>query len=110
MNEIFEYNIPNSTNDITLRYRPLTEYDAKNISIMVLDKNDTWRTVDCKTDGSYLVFPIQPDDVGFASIYTEPDYTMNILIAGIGGGVIILGIIIGIFVKKKSKIISVNNQ
>lgn len=113
--ETFKYNIPNSTGDITLRYRPLTKYDAKNISIMVLDINNTWRTVDSKIDGSYLVFPIQADDVGFASIYTEPDYTLNFVIAGIGGGVIILGIIIGIVIKQKRKnknrkIVSDSNQ
>ncbi|MBR3806953.1 MAG: hypothetical protein IKJ15_01070, partial [Lachnospiraceae bacterium] len=73
------------------------------------------RTVDSKIDGSYLVFPIQADDVGFASIYTEPDYTLNFVIAGIGGGVIILGIIIGIVIKQKRKnknrkIVSDSNQ
>lgn len=107
--EAFEYSVLNSNTAITLRYLPTKEYDMENISMMVLDKNDTWRTVNSKIDGSYIVFPISSDDIGFASIYTEPDYSLYIIVGICSVGIIILVSTIGFLSKKRKKNLAVTD-
>lgn len=80
--EAWSFILPNSNASINLHYLPPTDTDADTLTILLLDSEDNWRTADTKLLGSYLVFPINENDISFAAIYVKPDYTLYYVIAG----------------------------
>lgn len=97
--ESFAYTLPNSNTAITLRYLPPQDYDPETITIKVLGSDNIWETADAEIDGSYIVFSVNSDAIGFSSIYTQPDYTLHmVIVCGCSG--IIIAILIVLLVRK----------
>lgn len=100
--EALEFVLPTSKSSVTLRYALPQEYEADRISIMVQNTDTTWKLTECTIDGSYMVFNIENDDVAFCAIYTEPDYTLQLSIAG-GCFSVILIVILTVFIVRHKR-------
>jgi len=100
--ESLSYTLPSSNTPITLRYLPPTGYLADTITIMVLDEKNQWQKADTKIIGSYIVFPVSNDSSAFCSVYTKNNYTLNYIIIGVIGILIIAAISI-MAIRKKTK-------
>lgn len=100
--EAWAYTLPNNNSVTGLHYLPPLDTDTDNLSIYVQNAENNWQKADTKLLGSYLVFPINENDISFAAIYQKPDYTMYYVIAGsIAGLIVIICCIIAIRKKKK---------
>ncbi len=107
--EALSYTVPTSNTSVTLRYLPPTGYLADTVTIMVLNNENQWQTVETKIVGSYIVFPVGEDTTVFCSVYTKPDYTMTYIIGGvIGIFVIVVITVIATKKKRKSKLNNTN--
>lgn len=98
--EAMSYTLPPCNSTITLRYLPPEDYELNTINIMVLTNENLWENIDANIDGSYIVFSVPSDTLGFCSVYTQPDYTLY-LVLGCGCISIIIIVLICFFIRKR---------
>lgn len=90
----------------TLRYLPAAEYKAQKLAeedaqIWVRDASGDWREVAYTVDGSYLVFDIAQDEVGFCLVQTE---AVSWLLYGLpAAGALVLAIVVGIVLRRRHR-------
>lgn len=89
--ESWSIQIPHSEEPVQLHYAPPAGYDLDNLKIMVRNADGSWRKVSAKTDGSYLVFPVESGDNGFCLISGFP---IAKLAAPAVGGILVAAIVI----------------
>lgn len=98
--DCYNYTLPFSNTDLTLHYLPPNDFNTDNITVMVLSQDNVWYTVNCLSEGSYIVFPVNTTDIAFAAIYTKPNYIPYYVLAGAG---VVFIIIICFVIKKRKK-------
>ena len=85
----------------TARFRLSGEQDAEHVKLLVRNSDQTWRETEFTPEGSYLVFPLESGDNGFALIRT-PEIPW-VLIAAAGGALVIGLTGILLYRKKRTK-------
>ncbi len=94
--------------NITLPEDPVTagrlclpdDCDEAHLKVLVRDRQG-WRTVSHTVDGSYVVFPLGGAEESVALIETEPVHWQ--LPAAITGGVVLLGVVLTLILRKKAR-------
>ena len=88
--------LPQSTGTVTVRYLP--PENAVVDSLLYLDASGNWQSLSCTVDGSYYVFEAPADNFTVAAIAQIPfPWIWYAAVAG----VLIIGVLVVIFVKKK---------
>lgn len=77
-------------------------YEVEKLEIQLQSEDGSWRAVDSRVKGSYVVFAVSPTDTGICLIYNTANYRwITYVVVGVAAVVLIAGVVI--YRKKKAK-------
>ncbi len=101
--EKYEFSLPKSNTDVTLRYLLPDDYEAENVSLFVRNSENNWYEAEFKADGSYLVFSIQDCDNAFYTVYNKANHLFEVALSSAGISILVILIITIIARTRKQK-------
>lgn len=107
--EAWSFGLEAAGSSVKLRYLPPEDLNASELledeaRVMVRDSTGAWRNVSYIVDGSYLVFEILEEDIGFCLVQQE---AVSWVLFTLGGGAVLLltgAVIITLVIKRRRKV------
>ena len=100
--ECWEFAAPDESAQLTLRFLPPENADAKELTVLVCTADGSWQERNCNVDGSYLVFTVDAGEHTFCVARTQKQIPIPALLA-ILAAVAAAGILLVCRIRRKKK-------
>ena len=100
--EAWQFSASGADHITAARFQYAGETHTDRLHLFVLSSAGVWREVAYSIDGSYVVFPVESGDLGFALFETLPEEIPWHLVGAVSAAVLLLAAV-GFFISRKKK-------